>query len=172
MPSSISSLYQGIANIYKESQEYDLQAIALEKALEFTPNDITVRFNMAYAYSKVGREELSLLHYTYLLKYDPDNAGAQNNIAVQYGILGMNIKSIDFYKKSFSGNNTLAGSNLAYKLIDIGFAEEAEHYLEEAQKQEDVHTNVGTAIGKLFSLKNEEEEKEDLVLKDAYKQQK
>lgn len=168
---ALCELYKGLASLYKQDDNKDLQAVALEKVLENNPSDINSRFDMAYAYGEFEFYTISLMHYKTLLSFQKDNAGAINNLAVAYDNNDLKIKSIDLYKESFQLKNSLAGANLAYKYISSGLAEEASSILDQAKQEKDIHPNVFSAITHLSEVKKKEQDKEENILKSAHKQQ-
>lgn len=167
----LSSLYEGLASLYELGNNPELQAITLEKALEYRPNDKKLLFNAAYSYSMKGFEALSLLHYKNAEKFSSDDDSVLNNLGVQYERLGMKIKSANAYKKSVKLKGTLAAANLAYIYIYAGLKEEAKRILDRAKNEEDVHPNVGAAISDISKRETGEEELEKKVLDRARKQQ-
>ena len=170
-PEALSQLYEGLASLYELSEDPDLRALALEKAIEIRPNDTSLHFQAAYSYSQRELDVLSLLHYKTLLRFDPIDKTALNNLGVQYDRLGMPIRSANMYKKSFEQEETLAAANLAFRLINAGFLQEARAVLDEAKKQEDIHPNVGNAIAALSDKDKEEKKTEDEALSLATEQQ-
>ena len=66
-----------------------------------------------------------MMHYRTLLKFEPNNTGALNNIAILYGEGDMPINGVGSYKKAIQNGNALAAANLAYQYMDAGFADEA-----------------------------------------------
>lgn len=170
-PDAVFNLYEGLASLYELAEEPELQALALEKALESRPNEPKLRFDVAYSYGAKNLDVLSLLHYKTLLNRNPDNATALNNIGVQYKRLQMQIGSVNCYKKAVELHETLAAANLASIYMDAGFIEEASLILDEAQQQKDVHPNVWMVRAKLSEIKKEEVEIEERYLKSAKEQQ-
>jgi Flp pilus assembly protein TadD len=164
-------LYTGLAELYKKDKELWLRALALEKAVELKPNDTGLLFDLAYAYGETKQYHLSVFHYFRLLHFQPKNAGALNNLGVNFDNLGMPIYSISQYKKSSELKNTLASANLAYHLINIGFAEEASKILNEAKEQENFHSNVASAIAELAKKEEEELKKNEEIRKLAIEHQ-
>lgn len=164
-------LYEGLADLYKSCEEWELRAIALEKALCAKPNDTNARFASAYAYGESKFDSLSILHYKSLLRTQPKNSAALNNIAVQYDRLDMNIIAISNYKKAVELNYTLASANIAYQYMNAGFSEEARRVLDDARKQEEVHPNIGSAMAALSTKEEDEKNKDEQILERARLQQ-
>ena len=160
-------LYKGLAELYKKSDNRLFQAFALEKALEHEPNNTDLIFDLAYAYSAVELHPLSILHYERLLHFESDNTSALNNVGVEYENQQMPILSVGSYKKASEFNKTLASANLAYRLMNAGFAEEALATLNNAKSQDDVHPNVGSALAALSEKQTAEREKREKLFNNA-----
>jgi hypothetical protein len=56
------SLFDALADIYRDAGDWLLRAMALEKKLEVAPNDAPLRFAIGYAYAQAERNDLALLH--------------------------------------------------------------------------------------------------------------
>jgi tetratricopeptide (TPR) repeat protein len=136
-----------------------MKAIALEKAIEFDPNNTDHLFGAAYNYSEAGLEHLTVNHYLNAIYFNNNDPFSLNNLGVSLSRLGLPFKSINYYKKAMKKKNTLAYSNLAYQFIEVGFEIEAEKILDEAIKIGDVHKNVWSAKDKLKSGLNSEDKK-------------
>lgn len=168
---ALCSLYQGIADLYKEAEQWELRAIALERALAEKPNDTDTRFSIAYAYSESKLSSLSILHYKSLTQTNPKYAVALNNLAVEYDRLKMNIMAVSYYKRAVDIGHTLASANLAYQFMNAGFVEEAQRVLDEARKQPIVHANIGSAIAALSTKRESENKQESQIIERAIQQQ-
>lgn len=167
---AVPILYEGLASLYELSEDQELRALALEKALETRLSDQNLRFRTAYAYSHKDFEALALFHYKTLLELNPKEATTLNNIAILYDSLKMPILSVNNYKKSFDLNETLAAANLSYRLMDAGFIDEASKYLEQAKLQTNPHPNVSRAIAAIPDKLESENKKESKTL-DAAREQ-
>lgn len=161
-PHNIAKSYGELALVYDEQPDPDrekAQAIR-ELALKFDPSNTSIRFKIAYTYSG-EKPDHSLCHYFELFRFDPDHSTALNNAGVAAGNLSLPGIATEYYLKSWEKGNTLAASNIAYKLIDAGFYDRATEILEEANKGENVNRNVGSAIGKVSKLKASEDGRSD-----------
>jgi tetratricopeptide (TPR) repeat protein len=167
---ALFTLYSGLASLYEQADDLELRAIALEKAIEFKPNDTQVRFDAAYSYSENDFDSLSLMHYRTLLDFTPENASALNNLGVIYGELQMQIKRANSYKEAWGHGETLAAANLANDYISVGLIDEAMDILNEAKQGEDVHPNVGSALATVDHKKETESKKETGALNTAHEQ--
>jgi len=175
--SALAALYRGLATYYEERKDYEerkefrLQALALEKSLEYDANDTDIRFQTAMAYSEANMHELSLLHYMILLQTLPHYAYALNNMGVQYSQLKMPTLAVSAYRRSIEQGNTLSSSNLANVYIDAGLIEDGRRILDEAMKQEDVHKNIPASFGRLSQQQIGDENLRDDAVKRAQEQQ-
>lgn len=122
------------------------------------PNDTGLIFKVGYSYAESEYDELSLLHYKNARDINPEDEAVQNNLGVQYDDLKMPVKSILSYKKAEKLGNTLASANLAYRLMNAGFTEEAKTILDTAATKEGAHPNVNSALSDLPKRIEKEEE--------------
>jgi hypothetical protein len=83
----------------------------------------------------------------------------------------MPTKSTEYIKKAALLGNTVASSNLAYDLMNIGFAEEANKLLEEARQTKNPHENVGSAIARLAQIQADEDKLEKELFEVARERQ-
>jgi len=168
----LAILYKGLASLYKAADKKDLQVLALEKAVEYAPNDTSVLFDAAYAFSESEMRALSVesemlalsvAHYGSIVNFDPAHAEAMNNLGVAYQSVKMPIHAVSAYQKAVNLGNTLASANVAYLLMEAGFATEAKETLDKARLASDVHANVGSALAALAQKKAAEDEKEKKI---------
>jgi tetratricopeptide (TPR) repeat protein len=145
-------------------------AIALQKAIEYKPNDTQLRFDAARSFGDSNFNALALMNYQTLLRFEPDNAGALNNIGIVYGAMKMPARQSDSYKKAFEKGLTIAAANLAYEYMNAGFMDEATEILNKAKEKEDVHPNVGNALAAAANKKQEESTMEQEALEAAREQ--
>lgn len=141
-----------ITKIEKSDDEF---CSLTEKLLDLRPDDIDLRFELAYKYSDKGAEELSLYHYL-KIPYRERTPITWNNLGVQFDHFKLASKSVEAYRESEKHEETLAMSNLAYKFIKAGFLTEAEEICNRAIKIKDYHKNVVSAIGRIRELPEEE----------------
>ncbi len=158
-------LYEGLARQYDETDQQELKALALEKALEYEPENTNLRFDAARSYGASDLESLSLLHYQIILQISPKNAGALNNAGVAYRALSMHTLAVDSYRKAYALGNTLSAANLAYLYLEHGFAEDASGLLDDAQRHDSPHPNVAAAIAAVSQTRERDEASQISVLK-------
>lgn len=163
-------LYEGLARHYDETDQQELKALALEKALEHKPENTSLHFDAARSYGASDFDALSLLHYLIILQISPQNSGALNNAGVDCDTLQMPTLAVDSYRKAYALGNTLSAANLAYLYLNSGFAEDASRLLDEAQQRDDPHPNVAAAIAAVSRKREQDEETEKSVLKKAQEQ--
>lgn len=158
-----SKLYGTMASIFEMEKADDQRICFMEKALEIDPFDYSLRFNLAYEYSEIGKQNLALYHYKKVVSGRP-STGSWNNLGVCYDALDFHGKTVKAYGESKNLNGTLAMANLANRYIDGGFFEEAEEILDGAVKIENYDPLVAEAKTRVEKLKKEEENKEKEIL--------
>jgi tetratricopeptide (TPR) repeat protein len=168
---ALSTLYLSLADLFKRSDDNRLRAIALEKALEFQPNDPFTRFDTAFSYGDGDFKNLSLYHYKTLIGFSPEHRAGLNNLGVVYGELQMPILSVKYYKRAWKQKETLAAANLAYQYLNAGFSDEAQNILAEAKIEIDIHPNVGSALSAISRSEESEAKNEQKIIEKALEQQ-
>lgn len=138
-----------------------------EAALAIQPDDSSLRFDLAYKYSELDLFKLSAYHYKILVQTSPSDNN-WNNLGVAYGNLNINTKSIDAYIKSSNLEGTLAKSNLANKLLSIGFADQAKKLCNKAMTLENYDKRVATSLESV-NEKLEADEKLDASIEEDTK---
>jgi tetratricopeptide (TPR) repeat protein len=166
-----SIIYTSLADIYEKDKNFEFRALALEKVLENVPNDIDVRFSVAYSYHEINMDSIALLHYKNILRFNSKHSWSLNNIGVAYRSLNMPIKSVKYYKEAAEAGVTLASANLAGPLINDGYVTEASEILNSAKIKEDVHPNVNDALTSINKKEEAETELENKTLEEAREQQ-
>ena len=116
-----------------------------EAVLAIQPDDSSLRFDLAYKYSELNLYKLSAYHYKILVQTSPSE-NHWNNLGVAYADLNINTKSIDAYTKSSNLGGTLAMSNLANKLLSVGFADQAKELCTEAMTHDDYDKRVASSL--------------------------
>ncbi|HEX5423088.1 MAG TPA: hypothetical protein VFW94_06020 [Candidatus Acidoferrales bacterium] len=162
---AVVTALRGIADEKNDDQYY---FGLTELLLEIQPDNTSVRFDIAYKYSQKNKERLSLFHYLKVPEIDR-NPVTWNNLGVQYEVLGIDGLSIDAYKKSKEGGETLAMSNLSNKLLNAGFLKEASDICDEALKIVNYHKNIGGIITRIKELPEKEANKSKELVEKASK---
>lgn len=151
-------LYRSMATMYDAMGSNTMRAIALEKVLEFIPNDQEARFKAAYAQSEAKLSAVSVANYDTLLTLNPKHGYSLNNLGVVCKRSNLIFKSVDYYQKAAGEGNTLAMSNLAFLYIQAGFHNNAAEELLRASHQPNPHENVASAQTQLDKRRQEEQD--------------
>jgi tetratricopeptide (TPR) repeat protein len=154
-----SVLLKTVREIAERADDNDRIFGLTERLLQIHPEDSDARFRLALRYSEAGYHDLAMFHYL-KIPHQERAAGTWNNLGVEFDHFDLESKSVRAYRKAEELGETLAMSNLAQKLIQGGFLEEAEKICERAVKIKDYHKNVGYAITRIKDLPDEEEKKE------------
>ena len=164
-------LYNSMASMYQAKGSERMRAIALEKALEFAPNDKEIRFRAAHAQSEAKLSAVSITNYDTLLTLEPKEAGTLNNLGVECRKLNLFFESAAYYKKAADEGNTLAMSNLADLLMDMGFYKEADDELSRASRLPNPNERVAWVKAELEKRRREELDKWADLIKVGTRQQ-
>lgn len=139
---------------------------SMEQLLEHSPDDHSMRFDLAYAYSDAGMADMALFHYL-RIPYKDRSEVAWNNLGVAYENQKLPISSITAYKKSKAMGGTLAASNMAYRLLRSGFLDEARDICESALGVKDHHKNVDAALSQVKDSIEKERDAERGIITSA-----
>lgn len=157
-------IYKSLATIFEILREDNLYAMFSEKTLLLDPSDNSLRFDLAYKYGSIGKDAFSLYHYKILTQNNPADANL-NNIGVAYERLKMKGTSIQFYRKACEKGSTLAHANLAQRLLNEGFSEEANQEIQKAiDKGNYEKDNIGRALSRIETTRENEKETENKTL--------
>jgi tetratricopeptide (TPR) repeat protein len=162
-----SRIYASAAELFLNSDPPDFdRAFALyELAVQLAPTNNSLRFDLAYAYGQQDAHAAAFLQYKNLVDREPDNGMAANNLGAAATSLGLPSIGVDYYKRAEDLGNTLATANLAWKLINMGFLQEARARLRPKLDISGVHRNVLEALGGLARTESEDETKSKDILK-------
>ncbi len=111
---------------YAALKKEDQKLIAImERILEIAPDDVNTRFSLAHKHTEINNANLGLLHY---LRIPPNerSSAAWNNLGVCYDSFDLDARAVTAYQKGATEGETLSTSNLAQKLIRVGFLSEAQ----------------------------------------------
>ena len=158
--------------MYQAKGSERMSAIALEKALEFAPNDKNIRFSAAYAQSQAKLSAVAITNYDILLTLDPNNDISLNNLGAECQGVDLPFKAVNYYKKAAAKDNTLAMANLAYLFMNTGFYDEAVAELSQATQLPDPHENVSFARAQIEERRKEELDKWTKLIETGTRQQK
>lgn len=130
----------------------------LERALELDPDNAKLRFDLAFAYSRHEFGPLAVWHYEVLADANSLHAAALNNAAVALEQLNLPFPAVTRYRKAADLDYSLATANLAYSLIGLGFASDAQLWIDKGRSMRTVHENVAAAAADLAKTQKEQEE--------------
>ncbi|MBE3123615.1 MAG: hypothetical protein IMZ65_02300 [Planctomycetes bacterium] len=156
--SAKAKLYAGLAAVYRAQGNAFLRSIAVQKALQYSPEDSGLLFRAAYAEAEAKMSMLAALNYDTLLRLSPRNGSALNNLGVECGRLGLPMKSVSYYRQAGAAKNTLALANYAFKCLDAGLEDEARTALQEAMQDKMPDPHVGQAMVRLEERVEKERE--------------
>jgi len=159
-------LIETLRKVAEKDGDMDMFFGLSERLLQIRPDDTDARFSLAYRYSQEGQDDASLFHYLKIQVQDRE-PGTWNNLGVEYDHFSLVGKAVDAYRKATKAGETLAASNLAYKLLNAGFLQEANGICNKALVDNDCHKNVNQAISRIKEIPEEEDNKEKEVIDKA-----
>ncbi len=157
-------IYKAISDIEKERGNELVAALALEKVIERNPDDKDVLFDAAYSQANAELLFLAINNYDTLIRLDPENSTALNNLGVAAAKINLEIKATEMYKRSVEKGNTLAMANLAQRYLNIGLVEEADCLIKKALKDDEPHENVPHVLSKIKEKQDGEKKEWNNVL--------
>jgi tetratricopeptide (TPR) repeat protein len=133
-----------------------IKAAIIERRLVIDPTDISARFQVAYLHSQMGSDPLAMYHYE-KVPSGSRNGMVWNNLGVVYQAFSLPAMAVGAYRSAIAKKETLAMSNIAYLYMGAGFIHEAKEIVELAQKEENYHKNIASALVRLKEVPDEEE---------------
>ena len=159
-----AEILERFGDLSKKKNYKNFSFIYHEKSLEIYPYNNSLRFQHAYACNKAGLNELAIYHYLILNSQNYDRGLVSNNLGVSYDEMEMPIHAIDFFKKSFKENESLAASNLGKTYLIAGFRDDAKNILELGLKFELVEDYVHSSLALVEKKLKDEDDKEKEIL--------
>ncbi|GGI15716.1 DUF4062 domain-containing protein [Oxalicibacterium faecigallinarum] len=139
---------------------------ATEKLLELNPSNHGLRFELAHKYSDMGKTELAVMHYSRIPS--PERSSATwNNLGVALGKLNLPYLAVAALLKAKQLGETLANSNLALRLANAGFIDEATQLCASARETKDFSENIPSTERRLREIPQEEEKEKSIVVDKA-----
>jgi hypothetical protein len=158
---------RGIVDLFDEK---DIERVcAEERLLALNAADTDTRFNIGLAYQNRSNYQaaLSLYHYLRIPENQLKSIG-WNNLGVAYALNDIGGLAVDAYKKAEAEGETLAMSNLANKLIEAGFLDEARKKCDNARSIPDYDKRIDEAFVRLKEVEsNEQVQVKEILLKAA-----
>jgi len=139
--------------------------LMFEEALTYQPENVALRFNVAYRYNfKLDKPEMAFYHYYICHRLDPHDTSTLNNLGGLYIKLGMPMKGVDMLKRASEAGEGLAMANVADELQKAGFRQEAEGWIDRACGAEEKYPYVGTVLGQIQNAAQAEDTTESELL--------
>jgi tetratricopeptide (TPR) repeat protein len=165
MPKKEIQLLATLQEVAQIRKIEDLELAAMERRVDIDPDNVDLRYTLAYRHSERGNRDLALAHYLEI-PFDERTAAAWNNLGVELQNASLKGKSVSAYRRSEEMGGSLAMSNLARLLSRAGFLTEAEQLCNKALKLEDYDKNVLGTLERLKDIPEEESKKQaDLIEK-------
>lgn len=161
----LAEVFEEWGEIWSQREDQNQARQSFEKSLTHNPDNLSLRFRLAYSYSHAETHEKALYHYDILYSRKPDYSHVANNLAIALEKLDMPIRCVALLKKAASLGQSLPMANLADRLLDAGFADEAEEWIRKAEACSDVHARVGHVLREIKTRQKEESEREEVILK-------
>lgn len=133
--------------------------LCLDKALEYKTDDTDIMFKSAYEASKIDLKSIEVSNYDTLVNLDKKNAIALNNFGVSATNEGLKIISVDYYTNASELNETLSMANLGQKLLNEGFASQAEELANKAIETGNTHENIYALLNEIKKSRDNENKK-------------
>jgi tetratricopeptide (TPR) repeat protein len=156
-PKSVDRLLVRLRELSEIEKDGLFKLTVMEQMIRLNPGDNTVRFSLAYNHSLSKNEDMALYHYL-KIPYAERNPTTWNNLGVSLGHFSMPVKGVDAFQRAAEGGETLAMSNLGYKLLAAGFLKEAKQQSEKAISMPDYDSTVLGLATKVAQLPKEEED--------------
>jgi tetratricopeptide (TPR) repeat protein len=158
-------MISALKEIYEIKNDDEALLAIMERMMDLDPSDTKTRFSLAYKHSSIGNDDLALFHYLQI-PFDERDSVTWNNLGVAFDRFDLSTKSVLAYRNAEGSGETLAMSNLASKLITVGFLSEPEQICKKALKVENYHKNITHTMARLKDKPDEENKKEaDLLEK-------
>jgi hypothetical protein len=153
-----SQVLHAARDIAEHEKNDSLYVNLSERLSEINPGDTSIIFSLAYKYSNIKQGDLALFHYL-RIPAPERTAMAWNNLGAILDEKSFPAKAVDAYESAKSMGETLAMSNLSYKLMEQGFLSNAQKECNDALRFPNFHKNIGAAISRISDIKIEEDVK-------------
>ncbi|QUS40854.1 tetratricopeptide repeat protein [Tardiphaga alba] len=150
-------LLTSLADLAEDQQDHKAQLALLERLIEIQPDNHEARFNLAYKHGEQSENGLAAYHYS-LIPEAERSSTAWNNLGAALDQAKMPVRAVQAYTVASGMGDTLAMSNLGYKLMNAGFVTEAKAECEKATDFKEPHKNVGQLMTALQATPEQESE--------------
>lgn len=148
---------ESLQKIAESSGMINLSKAISEVNLSNKPENVNLRFNLAYQYQDVGFHALAMLHYE-AIPLKERTGTAWNNLGVSYERLNLKGHAVASYETASTQEESLADANLAKKLLNVGFFEEARKRIELTKYGGHYHESVVETLSIIKSTETGEEQ--------------
>lgn len=166
-PEEKSEIYNEISEVEYGKGNHEMSAFALEKAIEYSPDNRVLLFNAAYSQGNSRFSHLAAVNYDTLIDLQPNHEIALNNLGATAQGFGLPYKSIEYYKKAVDKGETLAMANLASLYLRAGFLDEARKLVKSAKEYDNPHENILNAVTEINSISENEASRWKEILKEG-----
>jgi tetratricopeptide (TPR) repeat protein len=150
---TLAELYE----VAEEIKDIDTAILLKELALDVYPLDSQLRHNIAKAYAEeLKSAALAFHHYRQAASRDEKDAAAITNAGWYASELELRINSRVYYRRAEKLDEPYAIANLAWALLDVGFATEAREILTGATKRGVSHLQIDKALGGIAKAEEDE----------------
>lgn len=134
-----------------------------ERSLELSPNNSTSRFHLAWEYGEDNLHELALFHWRLLLRAEPENLAATNNLGVTLHALRMPSKGSRMFKQAMESGYARSAGNLAFLALEGGLLDEAQAWIAKGRELDSLDARVGGASAGVATQTQAEAERDRAV---------
>jgi tetratricopeptide (TPR) repeat protein len=165
-PSAESSLTEDLSTLAQIDKDHKLDLAALEHSVELHPTDWQLRFQLAYKHSQHDNSDMAFHHYS-KIPNPLRSSTVWNNLGVSFSNFSMPAKSVSAFQQAEVMLDTLAMSNLGFKLLRAGFVTEARELAMKALGIEGYHASITDLLKRLSDIPDEESKKETETLENV-----
>jgi tetratricopeptide (TPR) repeat protein len=158
-PSIQGTITTDLRTLAQIEKDDELELAALEHSVELHPADWQLRFQLAYKHSQRDNNDMAFHHYNKIPGPLRDSV-AWNNLGVSFSDFAMPAKSVGAFRRAENLHDTLAMSNLGFKLLRAGFIEEASELAKRALGIDAYHSSITDLLKRLKEVPEEEGKKE------------
>ena len=159
-------LLRTLLTIAELRKDDDALIVIMERMVELKPDDIEVRFKLAFKQSEMGNQELALQHYLRIRHADRKN-GTWNNLGVAFAHFGLDVSAVNAYREAAKLGDPVAMSNLGSKLLMAGFIDDAKAECDKALLQDSTSRHAGELISRISEAPDQEQAKQNELLLEA-----
>jgi tetratricopeptide (TPR) repeat protein len=162
-PTAFETITGDLRTLAQIEKNDELELAALEHGVDLCPGDWKLRFQLAYKHSQSGNNDMAFYHYIKIPSPLRDST-TWNNLGVSFLDFAMPAKGIGAFRRAEELLDTLAMTNIGFRLLRSGFIDEASQLVKKAMSVETYHSNVAHLLKQLKETPEEEDQKETEAL--------